>query len=317
MLFAAGCISNVKPTEVEIIKVPEFSNFYADNALYGFDGKRIFFEKASGIGTYNISYLHEDSTNIVEIPGVSFVPNDISFEDSVLIGHTYLPEGYIVKYNFNSNTYTELTGTNTSNNKYNGYGGGRNSFYDSTKTKIYYTMLTNMLLNNIRGIVQMDSDGRNWEEILRDGNNQGPVDAKYNRYYDKILDIDFIEYPNEKPDVVINISTKNFEKIVEYNLTDILEKSEIKTGYPIGYDFYDSSSLLVLLSTYELYLINLEIQKAETFILLDQEYYIKELPKRHPTKPNTFLVTIATRATTSIFEFDYTTKTLTNIFSRL
>jgi len=315
LLFFASCLSNVNPPEVELVKVPDYPDFYADRAMYGYDGKRFFFERSLGQG-FNIAYLHEDSSSIVDIDGVSFTPTDISFDDSVLIGNTYLPQGYIVNYNFNRNEFLLLTGPNTESDKYNGYGGGRKAFFNFDQSKIYYTMRTNRLLNLIGGLVQMDINGSNWMEILRDERNRGPGDAKYNKQFNKILASETIIKDNTEDLIVITYSN-DFVRELEFNLFEILRKNKIQLSFPNEYDFYDSDQLIVLLGTYELYLINYKTQKAQAFIELEPGNTIRELPKRHPQKANVFLLTIATGEKKSIFEYDLNTKTLTNIFSRL
>jgi len=226
VLFFASCLSNVNPPEAELVKVPDYPDFYADNAMYGYDGKRFFFERSLGQG-FNIAYLHEDSSSIVDIDGVSFTPTDISFDDSVLIGFTYLPEGYIVKYNFMEHKLIELTGPNTLNNKYGGGAAGLRPFIDSSGTLIYYTMITNRLLNLIGGIVQMDMNGSNWMEILRDENNRGSSRAKYNRQLNKILALNAINIDDKTQDIIVITYSNDIEKESEFNLHNILRNNKI------------------------------------------------------------------------------------------
>jgi hypothetical protein len=314
LLFFSSCLSNVSPPEVELVKVPDYPDFYADNAMYGYDGKRIIFERSLGQG-FNIAYLHEDSSSIVDIDGVSFAPTDISFDDSVLIGFTYLPEGYIVKYNFMEHKLIELTGPNTQNNKYGGGAAGLRPFIDSTGTLIYYTMITNRLLNLIGGIVQMN--GSNWMEILRNENNRGPSRAKYNRQLNKILALDAINIDDKTQDIIVITYSNDFEKESEFNLYDILRNNKIRLSNPSEIDFYDSDQFIVLLGSNELYLINYKTQKSQAFIDLEQGHTVRELPKRHPKKENVFLITIGNGNNSSIFEYDLNTKIVTNIFARL
>jgi len=315
LLFFASCLSNVNPPEVELVKVPDYPDFYADRAMYGYDGKRFFFERSLGQG-FNIAYLHEDSSSIVDIDGVSFAPTDISSDDSVLIGFTYLPEGYIVKYNFMEHKLIELTGPNTPNNKYGGAGGFR-PFLDSTGSLIYYTMFTNRLLNSIGGLVQMNINGSNWIEILRDENNKGPIRAKYNKQFNKIVALDAIINDDNENDTIVITYSNDFERESDFNMYEILRNNKIRLSQPTEIDFHNPDQFIVLLVSNELYLINHKTQKAQAFIELEQGHTIRELPKRHPKKENVFLITIGNGNNSSIFEYDLNTKTLTNIFSRL
>ena len=182
----------------------------------------------------------------------------------------------------------ELTGPNTLNNKYGGGAAGLRPFIDSSGTLIYYTMITNRLLNLIGGIVQMDMNGSNWMEILRDENNRGSSRAKYNRQLNKILALNAINIDDKTQDIIVITYSNDIEKESEFNLHNILRNNKIWLSNPSEIYFYDKDQVLVLSSYYELYLIYYKTQKAQAFIELEQGNTIRELPKRHPKKQTSF-----------------------------
>ncbi|TNE71275.1 hypothetical protein EP331_09870 [bacterium] len=298
------------------IKVPEFPNFYADQAMYSSDGKMIIFERRLPGESFQLCMLHEDSSEVYSFGGISFFPNDISSNDSLLIGNTNLADGRIVKFNLHTRELNYLAGRGTQNNLYGSNSTEQFPIFSYDGSKILHTMRSNLLIGLRRGIIEMNLDGSGWKEILRSdttivynpveitklGNKQGYA-AIYN-------------YRDEDNNSILELYKydENLNYVDNIKFTELLKKNKIE-GYPTYYQVNDNNILLSS-NLYETYVLDLESEKASLFLELEPYYYINELPRQHPVKKHVYLMVISYGYESSIFEYDAQEKVLTNIFNK-